>query len=459
MAIATINPATGRQVERFEPLAEADIETRLGRAADAARLWRTTSFAERAARLRRLGELLDGERERWAQVIVTEMGKTIRAARAEVEKCARTCRFYADEGARMLAEEVVVAGDDRRSIVYQPLGPVLAIMPWNFPFWQVVRFAAPALMAGNVALLKHASNVPRCALGLEELCRKSGFPEGAFQTLLVETGPIAGILADARVAAVTLTGSDSAGAAVAELAGRHLKKAVLELGGSDPFLVMPSADLDAAVRTAVDARVLSNGQSCIAAKRFIVHEAVYDRFAAGMCEAMRALGVGDPMREETDVGPLATASARERLVDQIERSVAAGARRLVGAATLPGDGWYFSPGVLADIPPSAPASQEEIFGPVALLHRARSIDHAIAIANDSRYGLGAAAWTRDPAEAARFVRDLEAGSVFVNEMVVSDPRLPFGGIKRSGFGRELGAFGIREFVNIKTVVLGGLGGS
>jgi succinate-semialdehyde dehydrogenase / glutarate-semialdehyde dehydrogenase len=456
MAIVSVNPTTGRVVQTFAPFDERAIEERVERAAEAFRGWRATSPAERASALRRLAELFDAERERWARLMVEEMGKTIRAARAEIDKCARACRHYAEHGARMLADELVVAAEDRRSIVYQPLGAVLAIMPWNFPFWQVVRFAAPAVMAGNVGLLKHASNVPRCALGLAELFGRAGFPDGVFQTLLVETELVTKIVADPRVAAVTLTGSDAAGAAVAEIAGRHLKKAVLELGGSDPFIVMPSADLAEAIRTGVTARVLSNGQSCIAAKRFIVHEAIYDRFAAALCEGLRALRVGDPMREDTDVGPLAADRGRHHLVTQVERSVAAGARVLLGATALPGPGYWFAPGALDEIPPSAPAYQEEIFGPVALLFRARDLEHAVAIANDSRYGLGAAAWTREPAEAARLVRDLEAGSVFINGMVVSDPRLPFGGIKRSGFGRELGVFGIREFVNVKTVAVAGI---
>lgn len=456
MAIASVNPTTGRVVESFEALDDRALEDRLARAARAFPVWRTTSLAERAGALRTLAELFDGERERWARLMVEEMGKTIRAARAEIEKCAWACRHYAENGSRMLSEEVVVAERDRRSVVYQPLGAVLAVMPWNFPFWQVVRFAAPALMAGNVGLLKHASNVPRCSLGLEDLFRRAGFPEGAFQALLVGTDRVSGLIADPRVAAVTLTGSDSAGAAVGEAAGRHLKKAVLELGGSDPFVVMASADLPEAVGTGVTARVLSNGQSCNAAKRFIVHEAVYERFADGLCEGLRALRVGDPAREDTDVGPLATESGRDRLAAQVDRSVAMGARVLLGAQSLPGAGWFFAPGALADIPPSSPAWQEEIFGPVALLFRARDLEHAIELANASRYGLGSAIWTRDPAEAGRFVREVEAGSVFVNGMVASDPRLPFGGIKRSGFGRELGVFGIREFVNVKTVSLTGL---
>lgn len=456
MAIASVNPATGRVVETFAPLDDRGLEHRLARAAQATRIWRMTSFAERARSLLKLGELLDLERERWASLIVEEMGKTIRSARAEIEKCAWACRHYAEHGADMLSQEVVTAAKDRRSITYQPLGAVLAVMPWNFPFWQVVRFAAPALMAGNVGLLKHASNVPRCALGLEDLFRRAGFPDGVFQALLVGTDRVSSLIADPRIAAVTLTGSDVAGAAVGEAAGRHLKKTVLELGGSDPFVVLPSADLPEAIRTGVTARVLSNGQSCIAAKRFIVHEAVYDLFVDGLCEGLRALRIGDPAREDTDVGPLATESGRERLAAQVDRSVAMGARVLLGAKPLPGAGWFFAPGALVAIPPPSPAWQEEIFGPVALLARASDLDHAIELANDSRYGLGSAVWTRDPAEAKRFVRDVEAGTVFVNGMVSSDPRLPFGGTKRSGFGRELGVFGIREFVNVKTVALAGI---
>jgi succinate-semialdehyde dehydrogenase/glutarate-semialdehyde dehydrogenase len=451
MAIASINPTTGAVLERFEAFDDRALDERLSRAAAAFRAWRATPLPERAAALRRLAALFAEERERHARLMVDEMGKTIVAARAELDKCAWACRYYADEGARMLTDELVVPGEDQRSVIYQPLGVVLAIMPWNFPFWQVIRFAAPSLMAGNVGLLKHASNVPRCALALEELCRRAGFPDGVFQTLLAETEAVAGLIADARVAAVTLTGSEGAGVAVAEQAGRHLKKVVLELGGSDPFVVLPSADLDEAVRVGVTARLLSNGQSCIAAKRFIVHEAVYERFTNGLCDGLRALRVGDPAREDTDVGPLATARARDGIVAQVERSVAMGARLLLGGTPMPGAGWFFAPGALADIPRGAPAFDEEVFGPVALLFRARDLDHAIAIANDSRYGLGAAAWTRDPDEAARLVDEVQAGSVFVNGMVVSDPRLPFGGVKRSGFGRELGVIGIRELVNVKTV--------
>jgi succinate-semialdehyde dehydrogenase/glutarate-semialdehyde dehydrogenase len=451
MTIATINPATGELVRRFEPHSAAEIDQKLDRAATAFRAYRRTDPAERAGWLARAADRLDGDRETLARLMVLEMGKTLRSARSEVEKCALACRYYAEHGPAMVASEPAPGATGRSSLAYLPIGPVLAVMPWNFPLWQVVRFAAPALMAGNVGLLKHASNVPQCALALEELFSRAGFPPGVFQTLLIGSEAVDRVIADARVAAVTLTGSDAAGAAVAATAGKHLKKTVLELGGSDPFVVMPSADLDRAITTAVTARVINNGQSCIAAKRFIVHEAVYDRFARGMVEGLTALRVGDPMREDTDVGPLATEAGRATVARQVDASVRAGARLLVGGVIADGPGYYYPPTALADIPAAAPAHDEEVFGPVALLHRARDLDHAISLANDSAYGLGSSVWTNDANEEARFVREVEAGMTFVNAMVASDPRLPFGGVKRSGHGRELGWLGIREFVNIKTV--------
>jgi succinate-semialdehyde dehydrogenase/glutarate-semialdehyde dehydrogenase len=379
------------------------------------------------------------------------MGKPVRAARDEAAKCARVCRYYAEHAERFLADEIVETDATRSFIRYQPLGAVLAVMPWNFPFWQVFRFAAPAVMAGNVGLLKHSSNVPQCALAIEEIFRRANFAEGVFQTLLIESAQVAGVLEDARVQAVTLTGSEHAGSEVASRAGKQIKKTVLELGGSDPFIVMASADVDEAVQIAIKARTINNGQSCIAAKRFIVADEIYEEFARRFVAGMRALKVGDPLDETIDIGPLATESILKELDEQVRKSVAAGARLLTGGAPLPRAGNYYAPTVLADIPRHAPAYTEELFGPVALLFRVRSLDEAIELANATTFGLGASAWTRDERERARFIEEIEAGAVFINAMVASDPRLPFGGVKRSGYGRELSAFGIREFVNIKAV--------
>lgn len=459
MAIATINPTTGRTVRTFPAHDAAEVERRLARAAAGFAAYRRTRLAERAAWLARAADLLDAEREPLARMMVEEMGKPIRAARAEVEKCAVTCRHYAAHGPALLADEPAPATTGTSYLAYLPLGPVLAVMPWNFPFWQVIRFAAPALMAGNVGLLKHASNVPQCALALEDVFARAGFPAGVFQTLLVGADAVPAVIADPRVAAVTLTGSAAAGAAVAEVAGRHLKKVVLELGGSDPFIVMPSADVDAAAATAVVARTINNGQSCIAAKRFLVHADVHDRFVARMVDGLARLRVGDPMDEATDLGPLATAGGRDTLVEQVAASVAAGARLLLGGYPLDGPGWFYAATALTDIPVGAPAYRDEVFGPVALIHRVRDLDEAIAVANDSPYGLGSSVWTRDPGERERCVRELEAGMTFVDGMVVSDPRLPFGGVKHSGHGRELGAHGLRELVNIKTIVVAGPAGA
>lgn len=454
MTIASVNPATGETLATFTPHGDAEIEARLAAAAAAAAGWRRTPVAERTALVARAAELLDERREALARLATLEMGKTLAAARAEVEKCAWVCRHYAAEAAGMLATEEV-ATDARRSFVrFDPLGVVLAVMPWNFPYWQVFRFAAPALAAGNAALLKHASNVPQCALAIEAIWRDAGAPAGLFGALLVGGARVAPLLADPRIAAATLTGSEPAGASVARAAGESLKKVVLELGGSDPFLVLPSADLDRAVATAVTARVLNNGQSCIAAKRFLVHRDVYEPFTARFVAAMGALRMGDPLAPETDLGPLATPAIRAELQAQVERSVAAGAHLLLGGSVPAGPGCFYPPTVLAEVPPDAPAAREELFGPVAPLFRVDSLDEAIALANATDFGLGAAAFTTDPAEQERLAAELDAGSVFCNGLVKSDPRLPFGGIKRSGFGRELAAFGLREFVNAKTVWIG-----
>jgi succinate-semialdehyde dehydrogenase/glutarate-semialdehyde dehydrogenase len=451
MPIASINPATGETLRTFDALSDAQIDARIARAADTFRTYRRTSFAERARMMNKAADILENEKAELGRIMTTEMGKTWKSAQEEAAKCAWACRYYAEHAERFMADEQVQTNATRSYIHYQPLGPVLAIMPWNFPFWQVFRFAAPALMAGNVGLLKHASNVPQCALAIEDIFRRAGFPEGAFQTLLIGSDTVARVLDDPRVKAATLTGSTPAGSQVASQAGRRIKKTVLELGGSDPFVVMPSADLDTAVSTAVKARVINNGQSCIAAKRFIVAESIADEFERRFVTTMEQLRVGDPMDESTDVGPLATEDILRGLEEQVQRSIKAGARLLTGGRRLAVKGNYYMPTALADIPENAPAYSEEIFGPVASLFRVRDIDQAIALANATTFGLGSSAWTNDPEERARFIDELEAGQVFINGMVASDPRLPFGGVKESGYGRELSAFGIREFVNIKTV--------
>jgi succinate-semialdehyde dehydrogenase / glutarate-semialdehyde dehydrogenase len=451
MAIATINPATGETLKEFAPASEAELEAKLARAAETFSSYRRTSFAERAGWMLQAAGILENEQDTFARLMTIEMGKPVKAAGEEVKKCAWVCRYYAETAAQHLADEPVETNATRSFIRYQPLGPVLAVMPWNFPFWQVFRFAAPALMAGNVGLLKHASNVPQCALAIADIFHRAGFPEGAFQTLLVKSDAVAQIIEDERVAAVTLTGSEPAGRDVASRAGRQIKKSVLELGGSDPFIVMPSADFEAAVTTAVKARTINNGQSCIAAKRFIVAADIYDEFARRFVEVMQRLKIGDPLDETTDIGPLATPQILTDLDEQVQKSLAAGARLLTGGARLKRPGNYYAPTVLAEIPKRAPAYREELFGPVALLFRVENLAEAIRLANDTTFGLGASAWTNDEHERARFVDELQAGSVFINGMVASDPRLPFGGVKRSGYGRELSAFGIREFVNIKTV--------
>lgn len=402
----------------------------------------------------RAAEILENDKNAFAKIMTTEMGKPIKAAVSEAEKCAWVCRYYAENAQHQLADQDVETNAAKSYVKFQPLGPVLAVMPWNFPFWQVFRFAAPALMAGNVGLLKHASNVPQCALAIEEIFTRGGFPQGAFQTLLIGSDAVEGILNDERVAAATLTGSEPAGRSVASIAGKQIKKTVLELGGSDPFIVMPSANLDEAVTTAVKARTINNGQSCIAAKRFIVATEIYEEFERRFVDEMRALRIGDPMEESTDIGPLATPQIVKDLDEQVKTAVTAGARVLTGGKRLERPGNFFEPTVLVDIDLNAPVSCEEIFGPVAMLFRASGIDEAIQIANATPFGLGSSAWTNDTKQQAQFIEELEAGSVFINGMVASDPRLPFGGVKHSGYGRELAEFGIREFVNIKTVWIG-----
>ena len=451
MAIATINPSTGQLIKSFESLNAAEIEAKLQRAAEAFQSYRKTSFAERAPWMLQAAALLEQEKEAYAKVMTTEMGKTFRSAVDEVAKCAWVCRYYAENAERFLADEVVETGAKRSYIRYQPLGPVLAVMPWNFPFWQVLRFAAPALMAGNVGLLKHASIVPQSALLIEELFRRAGFPEGAFQTLLIGSREVDRILGDPRVMAATLTGSEQAGIEVGIGAAKRIKKVVLELGGSDPFIVMPSANLEIATSTAVKARIFNNGQSCIAAKRFIVAESIAEKFEHLFAEKMAALEVGDPFKESTELGPLATREGVNDLDRDVRKTVEAGAKILTGGKPLDRPGNFYAPTVLVNIPKDSPAHKEELFGPVASVFRAKNIDDAIRIANDSRFGLGASAWSNDVAEQEKFVNELEAGMVFINRMVASDPRIPFGGVKWSGHGRELGALGIREFTNIKTV--------
>jgi succinate-semialdehyde dehydrogenase / glutarate-semialdehyde dehydrogenase len=453
MPIATVNPATGQLIKSFEELSAAQIEQKLQNAADTFQTYRRTSFADRARMMIRAAEILETEKESFGRLMTTEMGKTIRSAREEAAKCAVGCRYYAETAERWLAAEPVQSNATRSYIHYQPIGPVLAVMPWNFPFWQVFRFAAPALMAGNVGLLKHASNVPQCALAIEEIFRRAGFPEGAFQTLLIGAGKVQRVIEDRRVVAVTLTGSEPAGRQVAGEAGKQIKKTVLELGGSDPFIVMPSANLTTAVATAVKARTINNGQSCIAAKRFIVADSIYDEFQRRFVEGMAALRVGDPMAEDTDVGPVVNEQSVHELETQVDALVKEGAKVVSGGKRLERQGYFFAPTVVVDVPIGSRPFYEEIFGPVAMLFRVRDAAEAVRVANDSPFGLGASAWTNDESERKRFVDEIEAGLVFINSMVVSDPRLPFGGVKNSGYGRELSGYGIREFTNIKTVCI------
>ena len=448
MAIASVNPATGETIRTFEALDDAALDAALARSVTAFHVNRSRGFHERAARMRRAAEILEERQKELGRLMTTEMGKPVKAAVAEAVKCATNCRYYAEHAASFLADEPVKTDAKETFIRYEPMGTLLAVMPWNFPFWQVFRFAAPALMAGNVAVLKHASNVPQCALAIEEVFRDAGFTDYEFQTLLIGSDQVERVIVDERIKAVTLTGSEPAGASVASIAAEHIKKAVLELGGSDPFIVMPSANLAEAVSTAVKARIVNNGQSCIAAKRFIVHESIADEFEKRFVAAMEALKVGDPLDESNDIGPLATPQIADDIEKQVRDSVAAGATLLTGGKR---NGNYYAPTVLARIPTSAPAAHEETFGPVASIFRVPDTSSAIAVANDSPFGLGASVWTNDRTEMDRFIDGIETGQVFINAMVASDPRVPFGGTKHSGFGRELGVYGIREFVNVKTV--------
>jgi succinate-semialdehyde dehydrogenase/glutarate-semialdehyde dehydrogenase len=451
MPIATINPATGEVIKTFQPLSEAEIEAKLQLAVAAFRRERKTPFAERVKRMLKAAEILERDKEKYGHLMTLEMGKPYKAAVAEAVKCTTACHYYAENAERFLSDEIIETGAKRSFIRYFPIGPILAVMPWNFPFWQVFRFAVPALMAGNVGLLKHASNVPQCALAIEAIFRETGFPEGAFQALLIGSQQVDALLNDPRIVAATLTGSEQAGIQVGIGAAGRIKKVVLELGGSDPFIVMPSADLDAAVATAVEARIVNNGQSCIAAKRFIVTEPIAADFERKFVARMESLRIGDPFDEKTELGPLATADAVTSLDAAVQKTLKAGARLLTGGHPLKLPGNYYAPTVLTNIPKESPAYGEELFGPVASIFRVKDQDEAIRIANDVRFGLGASAWTNDDRERERFINELEAGMVFINKMVASDTRIPFGGVKHSGHGRELGAAGIREFMNAKTV--------
>ena len=453
MPIQSVNPANGDVLRSFTALTDEAVQEKISLAETAFARYAEVPLSHRELCMRKLAQLLEDDAAELATLATTEMGKPIVAARAEVLKCANACRYYAGHAARILAPEHIDIGDHDAYVRWDPIGIVLAIMPWNFPFWQVFRFLAPALMAGNVGLLKHASNVPQCALAIEALVRRAGFPRGTFQTLLIDSSQVEHVLADERVAAVTVTGSEATGRAIAAQAGWFIKKSVLELGGSDPFIVMPSANLDATVAAAVRARTINNGQSCIAAKRFIVADSIYDAFERQFVAGMDALKIGDPMLDTTDIGPLATARQVGELHAQVQAAVVAGGRLLTGGEPMVGKGNYYEPTVIAGVPRTAAVAREEIFGPVALLFRVRDIDEAIAVANDTPFGLAASAWTSNPTEQRRFTAELRCGAVFVNEVVASDPRLPFGGIKHSGYGRELSAAGMREFLNAKTVVI------
>jgi succinate-semialdehyde dehydrogenase/glutarate-semialdehyde dehydrogenase len=451
MAIATINPATGEVIKTFPALSDSEIEEKLQLAVSVFKAERKTPFAVRAQRMQKVAQILERDKDKLAHLMTLEMGKTYKSAVAEAVKCTTACRYYAENTEKFMADEVVETGAKKSFIRYLPIGPILAVMPWNFPFWQVIRFAAPALMAGNVGLLKHASNVPQCGLAIESLFLEAGFPEGAFQTLLIGSSQVDSLLNDPRIVAATLTGSEQAGIQVGVGAAKRIKKVVLELGGSDPFIVMSSADLDAAVTTAVQARVQNNGQSCIAAKRFIVAELIADEFERKFVAKMQNLQVGDPFDEKTEVGPLATPDAVKDLDADVQKTVNAGAKLLTGGHPLQRKGNFYAPTVLTNVPKGSPAYAEEMFGPVAAIFRVKDQDEAIRVANDVRFGLGSSVWTNDENEQQRFINELEAGMVFVNKMVASDPRIPFGGVKASGHGRELSLVGIREFLNAKTV--------
>ncbi len=454
MAIATVNPATGETIKAFDPLSVEELDARLARAHEAFQSYRLTTFSQRAEWLQAAADILEKEADAIAAVMTTEMGKTLKSAKAEAVKCAKACRFYAENAEAFLADEPADAGAVNAKKAYTrylPIGPVLAVMPWNFPLWQAMRFAAPALMAGNVGLLKHASNVPQTAMFLEDLFSRAGFPDGVFQTLLIGSDLVERVLRDSRVMAATLTGSTPAGQAVARVAGEEIKKTVLELGGSDPFVVLPSADLDKAAEVAVVARVQNNGQSCIAAKRFIVHEAVADEFERRFVERMAALRLGDPMDESTDIGPLATEQGRADVEELVDDAVAQGATVLLGGKRPDGPGWFYPATVISGITPKMRLFSEEVFGPVASMYRVANVDEALELANATVFGLGSNVWTNDSAEQERFVRDMVAGAVFVNGMTTSFPDLPFGGVKTSGYGRELSAHGIREFCNVKAI--------
>jgi succinate-semialdehyde dehydrogenase/glutarate-semialdehyde dehydrogenase len=451
MPIASVNPATGEVVKTFQPLSESEIEKKVQQAVATFKAERNTPFAERSKRMLRAAEILERDKDKFGHLMTLEMGKTYKSAIAEAVKCTSACRYYAENIERFMSDEVVETGAKKSFIRYLPIGPILAVMPWNFPFWQVIRFAAPALMAGNVGLLKHASNVPQCALAIESVFLEAGFPEGAFQALLIGSSQVDALLNDSRIVAATLTGSEQAGIQVGVGAAKRIKKVVLELGGSDPFIVMPSADLETAVSTAVQARVQNNGQSCIAAKRFIVAESIADEFERRFVAKMKNLQVGDPFDEKTELGPLATPDAVKGLDEDVHKTLDAGARLLTGGHPLERKGNYYAPTVLTNVPKGSPAYSEELFGPVASIFRVKDQGEAIRVANDVRFGLGASAWTNDEKEQQRFIDELEAGMVFINKMVASDPRIPFGGVKHSGHGRELGLVGIREFLNAKTV--------
>ena len=452
--LTSINPASGAVIAAYQPFSAAEVEKRMARATTAYGYWRAVPLDRRTALLTSVADLLDERRETYARLITDEMGKPLADARLEVAKCATACRYYAAHAAAMLAPEIVETEAARSYVVFDPLGPVLAVMPWNFPFWQLFRFAAPGIVAGNVALLKHASNVCGAARALEEVWRDAGAPPGVFQTLLIPAAAVAGLVTDERVRAVTLTGSERAGTSIAAAAGLVCKKCVLELGGSDPFVVLADADPVPVARAAASARVVNGGQSCIAAKRFIVVAGVADAFTRALTDVMGGLRVGDPLRPETQVGPLARADLRDEVARQVEASIAAGARCMVGGTSLSGAGFFYAPTVLANVRPGMAVFDEEVFGPVAAVVTAADDTEAIALANRTRYGLGASLWTRDSGRAESLARELEAGMVFINETVRSDPRLPFGGVKRSGYGRELSHYGIREFVNVRTIVVG-----